>query len=67
LFFEATTRSRCSAPCSDSAGPKASGAARMSAGTVSSISASSEDAPTTASIAAISDGEGPMWRRLAKS
>jgi hypothetical protein len=36
-------------------------------GHVSSISASRLSAPITASIAAISFGEGPIWRRLAKS
>ena len=40
---------------------------RMSSGTVSSISASRLGAPTTRSISSISSGEGPMWRRLAKS
>jgi len=34
---------------------------------VSSISASSDGTPTAFSIASISAGEGPMWRRLAKS
>jgi hypothetical protein len=48
--------------------PKSSGSAcRSEAGTVSSISASSEAVPITANISAISAGDGPMWRRLAKS
>jgi hypothetical protein len=68
VFFAATCRSRCSTPCSESAGPQSSGAAwRISAGTIRSISASRLPSPTTSSIAAISAGEGPMWRRLAKS
>jgi hypothetical protein len=36
-------------------------------GTVSSISASRLAAPTAANISSISAGDGPMWRRLAKS
>ena len=43
------------------------GAWRMPLGTVSSIRVCRSGAPTTASISAISAGDGPMCRRLAKS
>ena len=39
----------------------------MAAGTVCSINASRLSAPTAFSISAISAGEGPIWRRFAKS
>ena len=42
-------------------------AGRIAAGTVSSINASRLGRPRVASIDAISDGEGPICRRLAKS
>ena len=47
--------------------PITAAAWRMPGGTVSSISASSEGAPTASSIAAISAGDGPMCRRVAES
>ena len=40
---------------------------RIDAGIASSISASSDAAPTAASIASRSSGEGPMWRRANQS
>ena len=42
-------------------------ACRIEAGTVWSISSSSVVTPRAVNIASISFGEGPMWRRFAKS
>jgi hypothetical protein len=68
LFFSATCRMCQMSSRSDLGLPKSSGSAcRSEAGTVSSISASSEETPITSNISAISAGEGPMWRRFAKS
>ena len=68
LFFFDTFRMWASSSDSDNGAPKSSGSAcRIALGTVWSISASREGAPITASISFISAGEGPMWRRLAKS
>ena len=40
---------------------------RLASGTVWSISASRLSTPTAFSISAISAGDGPIWRRFAKS
>ncbi len=63
----ARRRILASSSCSLS-GAQSSGADwRIERGTVSSTSASSEGAPTALSISSISAGDGPIWRRLAKS
>jgi hypothetical protein len=56
-----------SSSASDIGAQSSARSCRIEAGTVSSISASRLSTPTTSSISAISAGEGPIWRRLAKS
>ena len=67
LFFAAVRRSRQRRLLGKRRAPVERLGLADAGGRVSSIRASSEGAPTASSIAAISTGEGPMWRRLAKS
>jgi len=68
LFFFATCLRNHSSSRSDLGLPKSSGFSwRRIFGTVWSMSSSRSFTPSTLNISCISAGEGPMWRRLAKS
>ena len=66
-FWPATSRISDSISRSDRAGQSSVASWRIDTGTVCSISWSRLPTPTAFSISSISEGEGPMWRRLAKS